>query len=166
MSAKAKMLLKQAIQLIEEEDGTSEIGCYRDVVTEVLHLANKKFCAGGPYSGPDMLKHWAGGPYSGPDMLKHWICSMGFDVFEEELEIIEAGKVEAIPDEQLPLHNINEFIYPASKARFEERLKGEDHGKETSPLHNLRKKNPPLHNLGNKVSRRDYLSLQRPRLQG
>ena len=133
MSAKAKRLIKQAIKIIKEEDGASEIGGYRDAVTEILHLANKKFRTG---------------PYSGPSMLYHWICT---EAFEEELEIIEAGKVDAIPDEQLPLHSIDEFTYPASKARFEERLKkGNKHGNKTSPLHNLRKKNRP----GNKVPRR------------
>lgn len=135
MSAKAKRLIKQAIKLIDEEDGASKVGCYRDVVTEVLHLANKKFRIG---------------PYSGPEMLKHWICTSGFEVFEEELEIIETGKVNAIPDEDLPLHNIKEFEYPASKLRFEQRLKGEDHGKETSSVFNMRKKN----RKGNKVPRR------------
>jgi hypothetical protein len=115
MSAKAKKLIKQAIKIIKEEDGTSAVGCYRDVVIEVLHLANKKFRTD---------------PYSGPYMLRHWICSMGFEAFEEELEIVETEKVNAIPDEDLPLHHITEFEYPASKLRFEERLKGEDHGKE------------------------------------
>jgi hypothetical protein len=136
MSTKAVRLIKQAIKLIEEEDGASKIGCYRDVVTEVLHLANKKFRTG---------------PYSNPDMLYHWICSSGFEAFTEELEIIEIGKVDAIPDEDLPLHTIDEFKYLASKARFEERLKkGNKHEKETPPLHNLRKKN----RKGNKIPRR------------
>jgi hypothetical protein len=99
----------------KEEDGASEIGGYRDVVTEVLHLANKKFNTG---------------QYSGPNMLYHWICTSGFEAFEEELEIIEAGKVDAIPDDQLPLHSIHEFEYRANKTRFEERLKeGNKHEK-------------------------------------
>lgn len=149
MSAKAKRLIKQAIKIIEEEDGASAVGCYRDVVIEVLHLANKKFRTG---------------PYSGPSMLYHWICTSGFDAFEEELEIIEAGRVDAIPDDQLPLHNIDEFKYPASKARFEERLKkGSSHEKRRrenstqkkaiqrrASVYHLRKKNWK----GNKVPRR------------
>ena len=43
MSTKTKQLIRQAIKIIKEEDGASAVGCYRDVVTEVLHLANKKF---------------------------------------------------------------------------------------------------------------------------
>ena len=149
MSAKAKRLIKQAIKIIKEEDGASEIGGYRDVVTEVLHLANNRFRTG---------------PYAGPNMLYHWICTSGFEVFEEELEIIEAGKVDAIPDEQLPLHSIDEFEYRANKTRFEERLKeGNKHEKRRperavqkmaiqrrAAVYRLRKKNRP----GNKVTSR------------
>jgi hypothetical protein len=97
MSAKAKRLIKQAIKIIEEEDGASAVGCYRDVVIEVLHLANKKFRTG---------------PYSGPDMLKHWICTSGFDVFEEELELIEAIKIDAIPNNRHRAGNAMEDAIP------------------------------------------------------
>ncbi len=135
MSTRAKALIRRAIKIIKEEDGASDIGCYRDIITEVLHLANKKFSTG---------------PYSGPDMLHHQLCQLGFETFEEELEIIEANKVNAIPDTDLPLHTLNEFKYDASKIRFEERLKEGKHGKEAAPLHNLRKKN----RKGNKIPER------------
>jgi hypothetical protein len=128
MSKNAKKLIRQAIKLIGEEDGASPVGCYRDVVTEVLHLANKRFRTGA---------------YSGIDMLRHWICSMGFEAFQEELEIIEMGKVNAIPDSELPLHTITEFQFLVCRTQFEERLKTGDkyYGKKVPALHSLRKKN-------------------------
>jgi len=39
MSARAYALIKEAIDLFREEDGASELGAYRDVVTDVLHRA-------------------------------------------------------------------------------------------------------------------------------
>jgi len=39
MSLKAKQLLKQAVRAFLEEDGASDIGAYRDCVTDILHLA-------------------------------------------------------------------------------------------------------------------------------
>lgn len=106
MSKTAKKLIRQAVKAIDVEDGASVLGCYRDVITEVLHLAYKKL----------------GNRYS-PAMLDHWICSMGYDAFKEELEIIEMGKVKAIPNKNLPLHSVDEFQFDTCKTYFEERLK-------------------------------------------
>jgi hypothetical protein len=110
MSDKARKLIKQAIQSHLDDDGASDIGAYRDVVTEVLHFAHKKFKTG---------------PYSGMDMLRHWICSGGFDGFEEELEEAELRKLNKIPDKKLPLHTREEFECESVQKAFEFRLKGE-----------------------------------------
>lgn len=109
MSAKAKQLIKQAIQTIKDEDGASDIGCYRDVVTEVLHLARKKFKKG---------------PYSNKDYLLQEICSSGFLAFDEELELLELQKLNRIPKKNLPLHTIDEFTFESIQKEFEKRLKG------------------------------------------
>jgi hypothetical protein len=109
MSDKARKLIKQAIQSHLDDDGASDIGAYRDVVTEVLHFANKKFKTG---------------PYSGLDMLRHWICGEGFSGFEEELEEEEANRLNKIPDKKLPLHTVDEFKFESVQQLFVERLKG------------------------------------------
>lgn len=106
MSQKAKQLLRQAVRLYLVEDGATDLGSYRDAVTDLLHLARKKL-----------------GKTQSIDMLYHWICSMGYESFQEELENAEIAKVNKIPDSDLPLHKIDEFEFDAAKTQFEERLK-------------------------------------------
>ena len=146
MSNNAQKLIRQAIKLIEKEDGASPMGCYRDVVTEVLHLANKRFSGkkkGGPFSP------------SGLDMLNKWICQMGFEAFQEELEIIEMGKVNAIPDSELPLHAITEFQFPVCRTQFEERLKTGKGCYEEKDMYNMREEDHSgIRDKGNKTSSR------------
>jgi hypothetical protein len=113
MSDKARKLIAKAIKIHCEEDDASDIGAYRDVVTEVLHLAYEKFKTG-PYSGVD---------------LRHWICSSGYDAFLEELALIELDRLNKIPDKNLPLHTVEEFEFDSTKEMFEERLKGKPDGR-------------------------------------
>lgn len=124
MSDKARKLIKQAIQSHLDDDGASDIGAYRDVVTEVLHLAHKKFKTGNTYI--------SGRPYSNRDTLKLWVCGEGFSGFEEELEEEEARKLSKIPDKKLPLHTVEEFQFESVQLMFVERLKGVPHGEDLS----------------------------------
>jgi hypothetical protein len=107
MSDKARKLIKQAIKLHLTEDGASDMGAYRDVITEVLHLAKKKF------KDETTL-----------ESLKYRITDEGFESFVEEQENNELAKVDRIPDKNLPLHSVDEFEFELSKERFIERLKG------------------------------------------
>ncbi len=111
MSDKARKLIAQAIKLHLDEDGASEIGAYRDVVTEVLHFAKKKF-----------TEHSSEG-------LFHDICDEGYDAFMEELELGELDKLKKIKDKDLPLHKMEEFEFDSIKKMFEERIKGGADGK-------------------------------------
>jgi hypothetical protein len=112
MSLKAKRLLKQAVKAFLEEDGASDIGTYRDCVTDILHLAYKEARAKIKKPAKDTL-----------DYLNHFICAMGFEAFQEELENAEIEKVNKIPDSKLPLHSMDEFSFDVAKTQFEERLK-------------------------------------------
>lgn len=75
MSDKARRLIKQAIQSHLNDDGASETGAYRDVVTEVLKFAKKKF------------------PNLSNEGLLHSICDEGYDGFMEEIELEELKKL-------------------------------------------------------------------------
>jgi hypothetical protein len=112
MSLKAKRLLKQAVKAFLEEDGASDIGAYRDCVTDILHLAYKEARAKITKPAKATL-----------DYLNNFICAMGFEAFQEELENAEVNKVDKIPDKKLPLHTADEFQFPVAKNQFEERLK-------------------------------------------
>jgi hypothetical protein len=122
MSDKARKSIEQAIRSHLDDDGASERGAYRDVlpllavVTEVLHLAKKKF------------------PNLSNEELFHITCDEGYDIFMEELELRELDKLNNIPDRELPLHSINEFEFESVKKAFEKRLKGDDHGKEEKKI--------------------------------
>ena len=89
------------------EDGASEQGSYRDVITEVLHLAHKRF------TKLDLA------------LLRHWICTLGWDNFEEELQQAELDNVKKIPDSALPLHLdlMGTLQFDDSKKLLETRLK-------------------------------------------
>jgi hypothetical protein len=116
MSDKARKSIEQAIRSHLDDDGASERGAYRDVITEILHLAKKKF------------------PNLSNEGLFHITCDEGYDVFMEELELMELDKLNKIPDRKLPLHSINEFEFESVKKAFEKRLKGDDHGKEEKKI--------------------------------
>jgi hypothetical protein len=112
MSDKARKLIKQAIQSHLDDDGASDIGAYRDVVTEVLHFAYKELRKKTTKTAEPTL-----------DYLNTWICSMGFEAFQEEIELAEIEKVNKIPDKKLPLHTVDEFQLDSAKTQFVERLK-------------------------------------------
>jgi hypothetical protein len=130
MSDKARKLIRQAIKSHLVDDGASDIGAYRDVVTEVLHIAYKEVRSKTTKAAKSTL-----------DYLNTWICSMGFEAFQEELENAEIKKVDRIPDKKLPLHTVNEFQFDVSKTQFMERLKtGEKYYGKKVPMPDLRTK--------------------------
>jgi hypothetical protein len=106
MSDNARKLIKQAIKLHLTEDGASDMGAYRDAITEVMHFARKKF------------------KDKSLDELQERIINEGFQGFLEELELIEQQKLHRIPDKNLPLHSMDEFEFLTTQNLFIERLKG------------------------------------------
>jgi hypothetical protein len=96
--------IKEAIRLHLEEEGTLDHEAIRSVITEVLHIARKRFntCT--------------------LDDLHKIISEGAFKNFLEEQE--ELRKIDRIPDKDLPLHSVDGFKFEISKDRFIERLKG------------------------------------------
>ena len=83
MSDKARALIKQAAESHEKDDGSSKLGKYRDIITEVMHLA---------YNDPDIIGEKTRDHDLRED-LKNKLCLEGFSVFEEELQNAELGAI-------------------------------------------------------------------------
>jgi hypothetical protein len=115
MSHIARQHLQQAVKAYLEEDGASDMGAYRDAVTDILHLAKK-----------DRRVFRSKAIGGSLDMLNHWITQSAFDGFQEELETAEVRKVRRIPQKKLALHLNDKFEFDGAIREFEERLKGEE----------------------------------------
>ena len=91
-------LIKRAIKLHAEE-GASENGRYRDVITEILHLAYKDSKLRGDNSKNALYRN----------SLKDWILDAGFNVFEEEVATAETLRINDIPKKKLSLYLTKEW---------------------------------------------------------
>ena len=111
MSDKAKKLLKQAVKVYLEEDGATEMGSYRDAITDLLHMAKKNKV---------VMKDAGDEPYP---HLKFELLDSCYDIFLEESESTEYDKVVNIPARELPLHLDDKFFFDSSRKLFDERLK-------------------------------------------
>lgn len=113
-----KDYLKKAVKYFLEEDGATEMGSYKDAVTEILHLA---------FSDKKLRKNWIKpdrGARNNPNWdatLKDHLLWSAYEVFEEEREEAELRFLNSINKKDLPLHIDHpwEFV----KREFEERLK-------------------------------------------
>lgn len=112
VSKKAVTHLEKAIQLYLDEDGASDIGAYRDAVTDILHLARKKFPRDSQF-GSD---------------LKGWILDEAWGMVEEEVTNQELEKISQTPRDDLPLLQTDDFETEAAQLELETRLKGDGNG--------------------------------------
>ena len=115
--------LQIAIKAYREQHGATEMGSYRDAVTDLLHLAfnDKKL-------RKQFLSHDRG-IQDNPNWdsyIKNELAWGAYDVFEEERELTENRLVQDIPAEDLPLHINDEWEFESTRHYFEEKLK---HGK-------------------------------------
>jgi hypothetical protein len=107
MSDRAKLLLRQAVQAYEDDDGASKLGSYRDAMTDLLHFVDedetvKKLNPGYPVRD---------------------LADEAFGSFMEELEQAEYDKMQAIPDKDLPLHIHDKWEFDTVNQEFWKRLK-------------------------------------------
>lgn len=112
VSKKAVKHLEKAVQLYLDEDGASDIGAYRDAVTDILHLARKKFPRDTRF-GSD---------------LKGWILDEAWNMVEEEVLNQELETISKTPKEDLPLLQTDDFETEAAQLELETRLKGDGNG--------------------------------------
>jgi hypothetical protein len=115
MSDKAKALIKQAIEIHEKEDGASDYGKYRDIITEVLHLA---------YNDSKLRSGDKNALYR--NALKDWVVEAGFNGFEEEVMGTEIERIAKIKEKRLPLYLTKEWETNEGSEYYLERLKGKD----------------------------------------
>lgn len=110
MSKKAKALIREAVKLYRDEDGASEFGSYRDVVTDVLHLFRADVDATGacPQSP------------SGPDI--RYVLDEGFVMYLDERRTAERKHLDEIPDKELPLHLDDVWEFDENRVAFHEKL--------------------------------------------
>ena len=121
MSEKARDLIRQAVEEYQSGDGASRLGSYRDVVTDLLHLAaaDKELKDRPDDDKPNDLHGWL------VENLQPSILGEAYDLFMEERENAELEKVNNIPLKELPLHIVrNKWEFDTSLIRIEERLKG------------------------------------------
>jgi hypothetical protein len=115
MSDKARALIKQAIEIHEKEDGASNYGKYRDVITEVLHLA---------YNDTKLRRGNMDEDYR--RNLKDRLIYPGFDNFEEEVTDAEIASIDKIKEKDLPLSLTKKWETTEGSEYYLEKLKGKD----------------------------------------
>jgi len=110
--------LKKAIKYYLEVDGASNIGSYRDVITDTLHLA---------FKDKKLRKEWVK-PDKGVKDNANWDATLkdqllwaGYDNYNEERENKELRKLNLIPAKDLPLYIDHPWEFVADE--FEKRLK-------------------------------------------
>jgi len=113
MSDKARALIKQAVLIHEKKDGASDYGKYRDVITEVLHLA---------YNDSKLRSGNKNALYR--NELKDWVVEAGFNGFEEEVTGTEVARIDKIKEKRLPLYLTKEWETNEGHEYYLERLKG------------------------------------------
>jgi len=110
MSAKAKRYLARAIKAYIEEDEASELGAYRDAITDLLHLATE-----------DKLVMKKNPGYPVRDLADE-----AYGSYMEERENNEYERMMQIPDKDLPLHMNGPWEFDTVTQEFWRRLKGVD----------------------------------------
>jgi len=115
MSDTACKLIKEAVKAHIKEDGASNLGAYRDVITEVLHLAYK-----------DRKVTNGKKDFNTRAMMKDMILIEGDSMFEEEVTNNEIEKICDIPKENLPTYINHEWETESGLQLFQQRLKGDD----------------------------------------
>jgi len=113
MSARAYALIKEAIDLFREEDGASELGAYRDVVTDVLHRAYEDHDINKGEKTPSVRL-----------LLKNMILMEAESMFQEEIEDRELKRIATIPRDELPLHITREWETEEGASYYRKRLEG------------------------------------------
>jgi hypothetical protein len=113
MSDKARKLIREAVKAHLVEDGASDLGAYRDVVTEVLHLAYHNNKLNGWERTDDFRM-----------FLKDTLLNEAFLGFEEEVENDEMARIAKIPKTNLPLYINQVWETEAGLKMYQNRLKG------------------------------------------
>lgn len=109
--------IRKAIRIYRKTDGASDMGSYRDVITDLLHIA---------FNDKKLRKNYG---INGKKNNLNWIAHLknqlneAYLMFEEEREITENSMVQKIPIHNLPLHINEEWEFKSSRKLFEERLK-------------------------------------------
>jgi hypothetical protein len=110
MSDRAKLLLRQAVQAYEDDDGASKLGSYRDAMTDLLHFVDedetvKKLNPGYPVRD---------------------LADEAYGSFMEELEQAEYDKMMKIIPKDLPLHLHDKWEFDTVNQEFWKRMEGAD----------------------------------------
>ena len=118
MSEKARKFIQQALKEYEEGDGATSLGSFRDVVTDLFHLAVGNSELRKQHFDKTKMDHvgWT-------HFLYQWILRDGYDTFHTEREEAEHDRINKIPKKDLPLHLNDNFEYNTSISLIEERLK-------------------------------------------
>ena len=126
MSDKAREFLLKAVANYVEEDGASELGGYRDVITDIMHaafddMALRKRHQPHANSLAESNQNWDA-------FLKDQLVMAGYDAFQEERETAENKMVENISREDLPIYVNERWEFASSLQIYESRVKD---GKDT-----------------------------------
>lgn len=103
--------LRKAIQAYRDQHGATELGSYRDAVTDLLYLLE------GDTKALKTLPTLKGKP----DL--YYILNEGHDLYVEEKLNAEIIKIDQISQEDLPLHIGDKWEFEDSRKYFEEKLK-------------------------------------------
>ena len=115
-----KTLLKKAVEAYRADQGASDMGSYRDAITDLLHMA---------FNDKELRKGWMTNDRGIQDNLnwdaaiKDYLIYESYDTFEEERETTENTKVGNIPDDELALHVNDIWEFESSRNLFNWRLK-------------------------------------------
>ncbi|TRZ48562.1 MAG: hypothetical protein D4S01_10130 [Dehalococcoidia bacterium] len=101
MKATPRQLIQQAIQAFRDDDDASDVGSYRDVITEVLHMFVEDVCVRYHYTMDGELY-----PEAYP------LIDVAWSVFVDEKRNAELEKVNNIKVKDLPLHIHDSFEFP------------------------------------------------------
>lgn len=107
-----KDLIREAVKGYYEEHGATSIGSYRDVITDLLHIAAED---------KSLYKDL---PKIGKRTVLHYILDEGYDMYQEERRNAETEMVGTIKKENLPLHINDDFEFEENKEFFKSRLSG------------------------------------------
>lgn len=120
----ARKIVQRAITAYREQDGASNMGSYRDVVTDLLHIAFNDYELRKEYKVSDKEDNlnWS-------SHLKDQL-NEAYLMFEEEREQAENSLVNKIHREDLPLLINEKWEFESSRELYEERLKkGQNKGR-------------------------------------
>lgn len=125
MKLKPKNYIQRAVKAFREQHGASDLGSYRDVVTDILHMAFNDEKLRKAQTTPSNHNYIATNQ-DWDAYIKDQIAYGGYDVFQEERLNAELSLVRKIPTEDLPLHVNDEWEFEECRALFESRLKNEE----------------------------------------